>query len=157
MRRNDREVTDTDEIVKILGRCDVCRIAMIDQNKPYIVPMNFGYSLFDGVVTLYFHSANEGSKIDILKSNPGVCIEMDCGHELIVGNTDCSHSTAYESLIGNGNAEFIEEIDQKKFALAKIMKKYTSRDHFEFDEKMINRLSVFQISVSDFVGKRRSR
>jgi len=157
MRRNDREVDDTVEIAKILDQCDACRLAMIDENRPYIVPMNFGYSQGDGSVTLYFHSANQGRKIDILKAKSDVCVEMDCGHELIVGSTDCSHSMAYESLIGNGIAEFIEEIEEKRLALTQIMKKYTSRDHFEFDEKMLSRLSVFKIIVIDFTGKRRSK
>lgn len=88
---------------------------------------------------------------------PRSCIELDCGHELIIGNTDCAYSMEYESLIGNGKVEFIESTDEKVLALSQIMKKYTSKDSFDFDEKVINRLSIFKIAVSDFVGKRRCR
>lgn len=42
MRRKDREITDFDEIVAIMRKCDVCRIAVNDGDTPYIVPMNFG-------------------------------------------------------------------------------------------------------------------
>ena len=42
MRRKDREITDFDEIVSIIKRCDVCRLALNDEEFPYIVPLNFG-------------------------------------------------------------------------------------------------------------------
>ena len=157
MRRKDREVTNENEIISIIDQCDVCKIAMIDKDKPYVVPMNFGYSVRNHIVTLYFHSANEGRKIDVLKINPNVCIEMDCGHKLLIGDTDCAYSMEYESLIGNGQVEFIESIAEKNFALTLIMKKYTSKDNFSFDEKAISRLTVFQIVLSDLVGKRLSK
>lgn len=58
MRRSDREVLDLDEILDIIEACDVCRIAMVDDGVPYIVPMNFGY-MFDGEkLHLCFHSAS---------------------------------------------------------------------------------------------------
>ena len=157
MRRKDREVTNENEMVHIIDQCDVCKIAMIDKDKPYIVPMNFGYSVRNQIVTLYFHSANEGRKIDVLKTNPNVCIEMDCGHKLLIGDTDCAYSMEYESLIGNGEVEFIENFEEKRSALTQIMKKYTSKDNFNFDEKAINRLTVFKIVLSDLVGKRLSK
>lgn len=154
MRRKDREVTDYDEIMAIVEQCDVCKLAMIDNDFPYIVPMNFGYSTGDGSLTLYFHGANEGKKIDILKKNPKICFEMDCGHQLIIGETDCSYSMDYESVIGKGMVEFLESIDDKKFAMAQIMKKYSKKDGFFFDEKLLNHITLFKIVASEFAGKR---
>ena len=157
MRRKDREVTDVNEIIGMIEKCDVCRLAMIDHDKPYIVPMNFGFSFKDATITLYFHCATEGRKIDVLKANQNVCLEMDCGHELIAGNTGCSCSMAYESVIGNGKAEFLEGAQAKTFALTQIMKKYTDRSAFDFDEKVLTHLCAFQVVVSDFTGKRHSK
>ena len=62
MRRNDREVTDINEIMEIIADCDVCRLALNDDEYPYIIPLNFGAELVDGKVTLYFHSALKGKK-----------------------------------------------------------------------------------------------
>ncbi|MDF2587373.1 MAG: pyridoxamine 5-phosphate oxidase family protein, partial [Anaerocolumna sp.] len=42
MRRTDREITDLNQIVDIMKRCDVCRLAFFDKEYPYIVPLNFG-------------------------------------------------------------------------------------------------------------------
>lgn len=42
MRRRDREITDKQEILEVMRKCDVCRIALHDGDYPYIVPLNFG-------------------------------------------------------------------------------------------------------------------
>ena len=61
MRRNDREITDSREILSIVNECKVIRLAMLDeQGLPLIIPLNFGYRFADGVFTFYCHSAREG-------------------------------------------------------------------------------------------------
>ena len=70
MRRKDREVTDLGAIGRIIGDCKVLRLGMVDGRRPYVVPMNFGFDLRDGVLELYCHSALEGRKIEILRRNP---------------------------------------------------------------------------------------
>ena len=67
MRRSDREIKDFDEIIKVINKCDVCRLAINDGDYPYIVPMNFGLNIEDGKVVLYFHCASEGKKLELLK------------------------------------------------------------------------------------------
>lgn len=63
MRRSDKEIKDKSTIESILNEAQVCRIALCNDNKPYIVPMNFGFK--DNYI--YIHSACEGHKIDIIK------------------------------------------------------------------------------------------
>ena len=55
MRRNDREVTDIQEIRALIDECKVIRLAMINGDKPYVVPLNFGYTYENGAFTFYFH------------------------------------------------------------------------------------------------------
>ena len=57
MRRYDREITDKNEILEIMSRCDVCRLAFNDGDYPYILPLNFGIGEKEGKIVLYFHSA----------------------------------------------------------------------------------------------------
>lgn len=45
MRRSEREVTDCNEIRQILERAEVLRLAMHDEPFPYIVPVNFGFTM----------------------------------------------------------------------------------------------------------------
>ena len=50
MRRKDREITDVDEMINIMKKCDTCAIALNDEETgfPYIVPLNFGMEVKDG-------------------------------------------------------------------------------------------------------------
>jgi uncharacterized protein len=63
VRRKDRQIEDSSAIMHIFQKADVCRIAMCDDNVPYIVTMNFGFGK-NGATSLYFHSSCEGKKIN---------------------------------------------------------------------------------------------
>ena len=152
MRRNDREVTDISELLAIIDRCKVCRIGMQDENGIYIVPMNFGYEYVDGRLTLVLHSAKEGRKIDALSQKQEVCFEMDCEHRLLAGETACKYGYSFKSIIGNGSAVFIEDMDEKKRALGLLMQHQTGTA-FEFDDKMADAVAVFEVKVTTFTGK----
>lgn len=153
MRRSDREIKDFDEIIEVINKCDVCRLAINDGDCPYIVPMNFGLNIEDGKVVLYFHCASEGKKLELLKKNNKVAFEMDCGHEFILNDEKMSCTMAYESVMGRGQIQFVE--DEDKFAALKIiMKQYHSED-FEFGTKAIPVTTVFKMVVEEITGKRR--
>jgi nitroimidazol reductase NimA-like FMN-containing flavoprotein (pyridoxamine 5'-phosphate oxidase superfamily) len=152
MRRKDREVTDINYLMKIIDQCKVCRIAMKDEDGLYIVPMNYGYSFESSKLVLYFHSAQEGRKINALKANNEVCFEMDCENRLISGDTACDYAYSFKSIIGNGKVVFIDDAEEKKLALSSLMKHQTGKV-FLFDNKMVDGVAVFKIIVSDFSGK----
>lgn len=154
MRRKDREVTDINEIIGIIDRCRVCHLAMTDNGLPYIVPLNYGYSVDGGTLTLYFHSAWEGRKIDILKENSKVCFEMANEGELGLSENPCNSGYYYESVIGFGNAGFIDDVDEKCLALSLLMKHQAKQD-FTFCEKQVNSVCVFKVVSSEFTGKRK--
>ena len=73
MRRKDKEITDIKEIEEIIKKADCCRIALVDNDEPYIVPVNFGYERN----TLYFHGALEGRKAEIIRKNNNICFELN--------------------------------------------------------------------------------
>ena len=114
--------------------------------------MNYGYSYEDNQLVLFFHSAMEGRKITALKDNSDVCIEMDCEHSLITGDEACQYSYSYKSIIGNGEALFIDDVVEKKKAMSILMKHQTRKD-FSLDDRMVNSVSVFKIIVHSFTGK----
>ena len=115
MRRSDREITGHKEIMEIIGRCDVCRLALNDdvEGIPYILPLNFGYEEdADGCVTLYFHGATEGYKYDVIARDPRAAFEMDCDHRL-ASNRERGYCTMeYSSVIGRGKIEIITDREQ---------------------------------------------
>ena len=154
MKRTDRELTNPAEILDIIEKCDVCRIAMSSDNIPYIVPMNFGFEYTGSALTLYFHGAGQGRKIDIIAENPAVCFEMDCSHRLIVGTDGCNYSMEYESVIGNGSMSICLERNEKIRALTRLMEKYAPGKSFAFPDAVLDSVTVLKLTVTDFTGKR---
>lgn len=86
MRRRDREITDISVMESIIRDSSVCRMGLCDGDRPYVVPMNFGYR--DGKV--YMHSALEGKKLDIIRKNPDVCLEFETDLEIVRAEEACS-------------------------------------------------------------------
>lgn len=148
MRRNDREITGKQDIEKIIKESHVCRLAMIDGKVPYIVPLNFGYQ--NGV--LFFHSAPEGRKIDLLKQNPNVCFEMDELVQFKKAKLPCEWGVKYKSVIGSGTAELLNDIEEKTSALNIIMSHYSGRQ-FEFSSEMVKKTIVIKVTISQMTGK----
>ena len=97
MRRREREVVEPNEIRDIIEACKVCRLGFCEEGEVYIVPVNFGYDMKGKELTLYIHCAGEGRKIDLIRKNAKVGIEMDCHHELAEGDLACQYSYYYAS------------------------------------------------------------
>jgi nitroimidazol reductase NimA-like FMN-containing flavoprotein (pyridoxamine 5'-phosphate oxidase superfamily) len=158
MRRSDREITDIEEKLGIIRRCKVLRLGMAEQNQPYIVPLNFGFTYDDGRLTLYLHGAQEGKKVDILGRNSQVCFEMDGEHSLITGQEAANYSFAYESVIGFGTAELLTRDEEKIQGLDALMKHQTGEDRvFSYTEGQLKTVNVYRVRVSSFSGKRRPK
>jgi len=148
MRRNDKEITDRDVIDSIINGSTFCRLALSEENQPYIVPLSFGY---DGNA-LYFHSFPEGKKIGILRKNSNVCFEFDSDGEPIPSDGACSWTVRYKSVIGYGKARLIEDIDSKIKALEIIMSHY-SEQSFVYPEKVVKKIVVIKVDIETVTGK----
>jgi uncharacterized protein len=148
MRRKEQEIVDRKEIDSIINRSEICRIALSVNDLPYIVPVNFGYKNN----CLYFHSAKEGQKIDMIKFNNRVCFQMDADYSLITNNTACTWSMKYKSVIGFGRAVIVEDIAQKKKALDIIMAHY-AEGTFEYADSEVDRLAIIKIEIESVTGK----
>lgn len=152
--KREREITDLNEIIGILDRAKIVHVGMIDGNLPYVVPMNYGYIMENKKLILYLHGAKVGRKLDVIKNNPNVFIEIDTDIVPFEGVNACQYGVSYSSVMGEGVAEIVEDIEEKKQGLSVLMKTQTNKD-FVFSEKMVNVVSVIKITVSDFTAKRR--
>jgi nitroimidazol reductase NimA-like FMN-containing flavoprotein (pyridoxamine 5'-phosphate oxidase superfamily) len=154
MRRSNREVKDEAELIKIINGCKVCRVGMVDGDKPYVIPMNFGYQLQDSMITIYLHCAKDGRKTTLLEKNNQVCIELDQMKELITGEKGCDYSCYFESFIGEGPAVFIEDPASKINGLKIIMKHQTGRDDFSFDQHVVDQTTLIVVELTSYSAKR---
>ncbi len=149
MRRKDKEIKDAKEIESIISRSDICRIALSENNSPYIVPMCFGYRNN----CLYFHSASDGKKIDIIKKKNRVCFEFDFYGGLIRSKNPCDWDMKYRSVVGSGRAVFIEDPVEKITALNIITEHYLSDVH-EYQKNSVDNLTIIKVEIESITGKK---
>lgn len=157
MRRKDREVKDFNEIIAILEKCQVIRLALCDGGKPYLVPLNFAFLTENGKLTLYFHSASQGRKIDLIRKSPNACFEADCSSRLITGPNACDWSYAYESVIGEGKASLVENPNEMSEALDLLMKRYGYEGKPSYRPKYLSHMAVIRLDVEILTGKRNQK
>ncbi len=151
MRRKEKEITDRKLLDKALEEAKTCRIAMCDGDRPYVLPMNFGFK--DGCI--YLHAAKEGRKIEILKKNPKICFEVETYAILKpVGENICNTGMRYFSVIGSGEAVFVNEEHEKKEALDTIMQKFAGKAHYEYSPDSLAKVVVLKIVIKEITGKK---
>ena len=156
MRRKDREVTDLNQIFDIVSRCSVAHVGMTDHGKPYVVALNFGYERKGDSLILYFHSAYEGRKMEILKENPSVYVQMNCVDEFISGSHEnpCAFCWRYDSVMGAGLVEFLETPEEKAHALHCMIRHLgKTEDCFQFPAEKLKRTCVYRVCIDAPTGK----
>ena len=152
MRRKDREVQNKAEIFDILNRCDTVRIAMHGDPYPYVVPVSFGAEMVEDTVILYFHCAQQGLKVDLLRANPSVCVEGDIFIQ--VEKTAHGITARYESVIGLGTCQLISDTEEIMHGLKVLL------DHYAYDDYPLDRcmgtshLLIGKIVLDSITGKR---
>ena len=141
------------EIIQyVLKNAKVTRIAMSINDEPYIVPMNYGYDKN----CLYLHTGDFGKKIDILNQNNKICFEMDINHELVKSDRACKWSMKFLSVIGFGNAIFLEDKYQKLEALKLLMNHYSNDINYEFDEEEINKVNIIKVMIDSITAREKT-
>jgi nitroimidazol reductase NimA-like FMN-containing flavoprotein (pyridoxamine 5'-phosphate oxidase superfamily) len=154
MRRKDREIAGIDEKIALLENCKVCRLGLSENATPYIVPLNLGYAFSGDKLTLFFHSAGEGKKLDIMRKNSRACFEIDTGHELKQADTACNYGFAFASLVGFGVISLIEDREEKIQALNYLMLHQTGKESpFQYNNAELNAVTVYKMDVAEFTGK----
>ena len=152
--KREREVTDINEIKAILDKSMIAHIGMVDGDEPYVVPMNYGYTIEDGKLILYLHSAQQGKKLDMIRANPHVFFEMDCDRIPFESKLPCQYGLSYYSVMGKGTASIVEDVEEKKQAMSILMKTQTAKD-FSFEDRLVSIVAVVRIDVSEYTAKHR--
>lgn len=153
MRRKDREVKDFDKIIEIISHCDILRLGLADSEFPYIVPVNFSYTVLDGVIKFYIHGAMVGRKYELLKKNGFCSFEADnpLGIDLIYSKK--AVTMRYESVMGKAEVGFLEK-EEKQSAIDKIiMARYSKTRDFEYNVDVLSKTAVAELTVTEITAK----
>ena len=154
MTKRELQITDPDQIRDILDKAKVLHLGLAVDNEPYVVPMNYGYTMEDGRLVIYLHSAVQGKKLEMIRANPRVFFEIDCDQIPFVGKLPCQYGLSYSSLMGRGTARIVEDVEEKKQAMTMLMKTQTGKD-FTFEDRLVSIVAVIRIDVAEYTAKHR--
>ena len=154
MTRREFKITDETHIKRILDAARVLHLGLAVDNEPYVVPMNYGYTMEDNKLVLYLHSAVRGKKLDMIRKNPNVLFQMDCDQQPFNGKVACQYGLSYSSIMGQGRAKIVEDVEEKKIAMTVLMKTQTGND-FSFDDRLVSAVAVIRVDVSEYTAKHR--
>ena len=154
MTKRERQITDRDQSENILNTAKVLHLGLSVNDEPYVVPMNYGCTMEEGKLVLYLHSALRGKKLDMIRANPRVFFSLECDLVPFEGQVACQYGLAYSSIMGRGTARIVEDVEEKKKAMAILMKTQTGKD-FTFEDRLVSIVAVIRIDVSEYTAKHR--
>lgn len=153
MRRKDREVLDFNTIIGIIDECEILRIGLSDGDFPYIVPVNFAYTVEGTEICFYIHGAMAGKKYEMLMNKPCCSFEMDIPLEMdcIVEMKDVT--MRYKSVMGKCKVEFLDD-EEKQFVIDNvIMARYEETKNFDYNREAVKRTAVAKLTVLEMSAK----
>ena len=153
MRRKDREVTDFSKILEIIDECEIIRLGLADGDYPYIVPVNFAYTVDGEEICFYFHGAMAGRKYEMLCKNPNCSFEMDIPLEMDCIVEDKDVTMRYRSVMGRGRVEFLDG-DEKQHAIDDIiMARHEETRNFDYNRDAVARTAIGKLTVLELTAK----
>jgi nitroimidazol reductase NimA-like FMN-containing flavoprotein (pyridoxamine 5'-phosphate oxidase superfamily) len=152
LRRREKEITDTDEMIKILEMAQYITIAMCKDNEPYLATLSHGYDRDRHCI--YFHCATEGKKIDILTSNNAVWGQALIDKGYVQGA--CDH--LYATTQFKGKVTFIEDNEEKEHALKVMIRSLDNNPEKviaeQITKKSVARVGLGRIDIEYMSGKK---
>lgn len=153
MRRKDREVTDFKQIIAIIDECMILRLGLEDGDHPYIVPVNFSYTVNDGEICFYIHGAKAGKKFELLSANQHCSFEMDIPIGLETMEKAGDITMRYKSVMGIAKAVPIEG-EEKQHALDNIiLARYEMTRNFKYKKESVPATAIFKLQVESISAK----
>ena len=158
IRMSNRACTDERKIKNFLVSAQTAFLGLVDDNMPYVIPLNFVCK--DGI--FYFHGANQGKKIDIMKSNVNACMTISENYGTMVDPTPAKTDTAYMSVIANGKVEIITDLDEATAAMQSMLDKYVpnyykaplSKTHIDkYQSSLGSKTVIFKIKPLNLTAK----
>jgi nitroimidazol reductase NimA-like FMN-containing flavoprotein (pyridoxamine 5'-phosphate oxidase superfamily) len=143
-------IHDRAEIDAILKQCKTCYVAMSENDVPYILPMNFA---IDGDRVI-LHSAQSGRMWETIQKNPKVCINWTLGEELAWQDLEvaCSYRVKSKSVIVEGTAEIIQDVEEKERLFKQFMTQYSDLS-FKFNAPAIRNVGVLVVPITKMTAK----
>ncbi len=152
MRRKEKEITDKREMGSILKTAKFVTLAMVDRGEPYLVTLTHYYD--DQKDAIYFHCAQEGRKVRILREDNRVYGQALLDRGYVEGKCDHLYATVQFS----GKASFVQDVNEKRQALVAMITRLDPNPNKIIAEQITNkslaRVNIGRIDIDSMTGKR---
>jgi nitroimidazol reductase NimA-like FMN-containing flavoprotein (pyridoxamine 5'-phosphate oxidase superfamily) len=151
------ENTREDNWIKdLLHRGQIARIASRFDLQPFINTTTFFYAEAEN--RIIFHSNIAGRVRANIEQYPEVCVEVSEFGKLLPSNIALEFSLQYQSAIVFGKASLIQDENEKREVLHKLIAKYfgamqIDKDYRSATDKELKRTSVYEIKIETWSGK----
>jgi len=158
MRRKHSEISDPNELTRILETARIGRLATIGTDGyPYVTPVNFVYHQGQ----IYFHSALRGEKLDNLQRDARVGFQVDIPLAYIDGGFNpageaCKLHQFYHCVIIRGEARIVPEGPLKLAVLNALVAKHEGARPFTpltADTPAVKACAVVEVRPLYMTGK----
>lgn len=120
MRYSSRQCDDKEKIERFLSEARIGFLGLANGHHPYVVPLNFVWH--DGAI--YFHGAEHGKKIEIMKENANACFTVCSEYGTLTDPVPAHTDTAYMSAMLFGKTEPVTDLDEATEAMQHMLDKY---------------------------------
>lgn len=143
-------------IKSMLHRGEIAHIASHWDLQPFLNPTTYYYD--EAGHRLIFHSNIAGRIRANIERHPEVCVEVSEFGKLLPSNIALEFSLQYRSVIVYGRARIIEDENEKRNVLHKLIHKYfgdmqIDKDYRSATDKELKRTSVYEIQIDSWSGK----
>lgn len=149
MKKSKQEIDDEQIMNEILGGSGLCRISMMDGDRPYTLPLTYGYK----DKCIYINSAPGGKKIELLSRNPKVQFEIECTEGKIAGNAEAKNEACCRSLVGQGRVEIISDTPGKRSGMEVIMSQHGGSGLDELNPRDMDYLVILKLNIDSLQRK----
>lgn len=149
MEKSKQEIKDEKIMNEILAGSGFCRISMMDGDRPYTLPLTYGYK----DKCIYINSAPGGKKIELLNRNPEVQFEIECPKGNLKGDRTSRKAASTPSLVGKGTVEIISDVPGKKSGMEVIMSQHGASDPEDFNLKDMDYLVILKLNIESMQRK----
>jgi nitroimidazol reductase NimA-like FMN-containing flavoprotein (pyridoxamine 5'-phosphate oxidase superfamily) len=147
---------EDDWIRNYLHRGQIAHIASRWDLQPFITPTTYFYD--EAGQRIIFHSNIAGRIRANIERHPEVCVEVSEFGKLLPSNIALEFSLQYRSVVVFGRARVIEDPNEKRELLHKLIAKYfggmqIDRDYRSATGGELKRTSVYEVRIESWSGK----
>ncbi len=142
MRKKSREM-DSAFALDVFRKAPYVTLSMVcPDGTPYGIPLSL---VVTDDETMYFHCAQEGLKLDCIRSNNQVCLSAVTKCKPVVGPKDNSFTLEYRSAVAFGVADIVTDGTERLFAMRAICERFLPQHMSAFDAAVAQSMNHTEI------------